>query len=220
MKRLIAALGLVATIIYTMPTNAALWYDGYPTGPGGFSTPYPSNSPEVFAGFIKVNHNGFSTYDIFDNYNTRINVGDSWRSTLYSYDEVMAGTAQGVVFTKKQYSQMWALLYTAFIMYPQNLPLQDILGMFGNAGLAQINTYIWDIGANSCPAYWINCSSAANFNWSGMGYISAGREETLILTRGQNITIANTPIPPAVWLLGSGLLGLVGFARKRKQTLH
>jgi len=30
-----------------------------------------------------------------------------------------------------------------------------------------------------------------------------------------NINVSAVPIPAAVWLFGSGLLGLVGFARKR-----
>jgi hypothetical protein len=33
-----------------------------------------------------------------------------------------------------------------------------------------------------------------------------------------SITIAHMPVPTAVWLFGSGLLGLVGFAKRKQQT--
>lgn len=35
-------------------------------------------------------------------------------------------------------------------------------------------------------------------------------------TRGQFMYLAPVPVPPAVWLFGSGLLGLVGMARRKK----
>jgi hypothetical protein len=33
-----------------------------------------------------------------------------------------------------------------------------------------------------------------------------------------NLIVSSVSVPPAVWLFGSGLLGLVGIARRKKTT--
>jgi hypothetical protein len=38
----------------------------------------------------------------------------------------------------------------------------------------------------------------------------------LLTLTGNTVTPPTVPLPPAVWLLGSGLLGLVGVSRRRK----
>lgn len=51
-----------------------------------------------------------------------------------------------------------------------------------------------------------------------------GRDEYLIPLASQGLTLASgpvsigptVPLPPAFWLLGSGLLGLVAVARRKK----
>jgi len=43
------------------------------------------------------------------------------------------------------------------------------------------------------------------------------RAEAMTLT-GSSVNISAIPVPPAVWLFGSGLLGLVGIARRKTQT--
>jgi len=47
----------------------------------------------------------------------------------------------------------------------------------------------------------------------------AGKDQVTITSGGTYLgdwTVAPVPVPAAVWLFGSGLLGLVGFARKKK----
>ena len=55
--------------------------------------------------------------------------------------------------------------------------------------------------------------SLITFNYNGAGY-AADYEYSFALS-GQVTSISAVPIPPAVWLFGSGLIGLVGLARRK-----
>jgi hypothetical protein len=62
-----------------------------------------------------------------------------------------------------------------------------------------------------------NVSSTANVLENTLGTVeltAAG----LVLTPG-SVTPPTVPLPPAVWLLGSGLLGLAGIARRKSATV-
>lgn len=48
---------------------------------------------------------------------------------------------------------------------------------------------------------------------SGLSYNYDG------ITDGRNDDLSQVPVPAAVWLFGSGLMGLLGFNRKRSQSL-
>lgn len=37
---------------------------------------------------------------------------------------------------------------------------------------------------------------------------------------GGSIAVSSVPVPSAIWLFGSGLIGLVGFARRKAQALN
>src|SRR3989344_7658543 len=112
MKHTIVLLFL-AIMAFTTPARAAYVYDGYDTGPGGFSTPYPAVNPEVYAGFVQINYGGNPVLMMSDDYANRTNA-TSWSTTLYTYAEVMAG-APGK-FTPAQYARAGFLLHSYFPM--------------------------------------------------------------------------------------------------------
>ena len=261
MNRLVALLVLVLGVC-AGPARAALVYDGYATGPGGLSTPYPSINPEVYAGFIEMHIGGTTVLAMSDDYNARSNVGESWPMTLYTYADVMAGAP--VRFSPDRYSSVawdrdvFRNLFSGF-SWTGATSLVDALRIGANlypdtttglaAGLAFENQGVW-AGMNpslSFPSWpygtgcwdginiiadYSNCpSSIRTYDWSNDMVVASGgpgRDEYLIPLAGQNFTLASgtvtlgpvVPLPPAAWLLGSGLLGLVGVARKKHKAPH
>ena len=56
------------------------------------------------------------------------------------------------------------------------------------------------------------------FTWAAISSDGFGgqTEIALVLEEGRRIRINAVPIPPAIWLFGSGLLGLIGIFKCRK----
>ncbi|GEM_PF-5572616 len=230
MHRLAALLFLVLGVCAApAPARAALVYDGWATGPGGLSTPYPAVNPEVFAGFIEFNYNGVPLLAMSDDYNARSNVGESWPTTLYTYADVMAGAP--VRFSPQRYSEAGWNFSEWFSLDPLRWPnFADIVNLYGGSAFAaQMNLETWQLMNHALsllpyqPGCFANCQPVYSYDWSNDMIVASGgpgRDEYLIPLRGQNITIASAPVPSAAWLLGSGLLGLVGVARKKHKVPH
>ncbi len=224
MNKIILAL-LAMIVLASSPAHSAITCDGYATGPGGYSVPYELNGSCVFAGPIEFQSNGTPLYVFSSDYANRVNVGDSWPMTFYSYAEVQAGAP--VRWSIEQYSWMFAALDNAFpedYFTQDNYTLTQLFGLMGNDTLEYVNKQLWHITDPSVPGDFF-CGNCPTFNWSGMGYVASGIDEYLFFTRGQNITVvggtnitmaSSVPVPPAIWLLGSGLLGLIGVARRSK----
>lgn len=53
------------------------------------------------------------------------------------------------------------------------------------------------------------------FNWTGLDKVVMSDGDGSQHTAIDNITVNSVPVPAAAWLLGSGLLGLVGVARRK-----
>ena len=223
MKHFVALL-FVALVAIVAPARAALVYDGYATGPGGLSTPYPAVNPDVYAGLLEANLN-VPTLVMSADHSARVAVGDVQTLHIYTYADVMAGAP--VKFTSAQYGRSASLLHNVFPM--DQVPNSWVLtmsGIIGNTGLAEVNTQVWDImSSTSCPAWWNGCSSADTFNWSGSMLIAEGVDTYLIPINTAQASISGTglatftpsvPVPPAVWLFGSGLIALVGISRRKK----
>jgi len=68
--------------------------------------------------------------------------------------------------------------------------------------------------------FWGITSDAGIFSIDFMGYSSTTGDpnRTYLVIDNLTITASPVPIPAAVWLFGSGLLGLIGIARRRKPS--
>jgi len=91
---------------------------------------------------------------------------------------------------------------------------------------------LWSAGGFSfdMDAVVINSQSITNLSLSGLGIVSGGGfdatggtwEFTANTAEGSTTfswsssTVSAVPVPAAVWLFGSGLLGLIGIARRKK----
>jgi len=61
-----------------------------------------------------------------------------------------------------------------------------------------------------------SCSDSSNYTADGLFHVAGAGFTTVAYTLHLEGHISNVPVPAAVWLFGSGLLGLVGVARRKK----
>ena len=93
-------------------------------------------------------------------------------------------------------------------------------GVFLNQGPAPMATttlnYGWYLDYNNQPTFGISDDGIGGMPVDGMPY-NQYASISLDIGSGNSMTVTNVvPIPAAVWLFGSGLLGLVGVARRKK----
>lgn len=123
--------------------------------------------------------------------------------------------------------------------------LNGLFGASGSGGIAAINTFVDDntfrtwnavasvstTGQGSSLLGPVDWNTVSQFSVSIINQLVATTDAfgdtavieklatgtSLMLGVNQNPNLNPVPIPGAIWLFGSGLLGLVGVARKRKQ---
>ncbi len=90
------------------------------------------------------------------------------------------------------------------------------LACAGVAIAQQVNAYT----INTLPAY-TTCFPTSNDGIGGSPIPSGpyfDLNPNFDITSVHLESVSSVPLPPAVWLFGSGLLGLIGFVRRRKKT--
>jgi hypothetical protein len=111
-------------------------------------------------------------------------------------------------------SEMGSLFYNAL---GNSKEVNNSGGALSNTGpFSNVQTY-W---------YWSATDWAPDTNWAWVFNMDSGKQlngnkaaNNLYVWVVQSGDVSAVPVPAAVWLFGSGLLGLIGFAkRKRKQT--
>jgi len=150
-------------------------------------------------------------------------ISGSWDTTLYTRAEIIAG---GIIvyYSPEDYNTVAQVFAYALLGY--NPP--DPLWAAGHNEMVwdiMISTNTWqygdrvydtDTGITVHDMYTYDYLAPGldpKFDYSGfMEVLTSGggqRHEFLVYT-------SSVPVPPAVWLFGSGFIGLVGVARRRK----
>jgi len=80
-----------------------------------------------------------------------------------------------------------------------------------------LNTGVYDLTAYTDWSNWltvvVNLSNVSVMRFTASGPSAWPSVDNIVI----NENISNVPVPAAVWLMGSGLLGLMGFSRKNKK---
>ncbi len=75
-------------------------------------------------------------------------------------------------------------------------------------GLPDTSTYSIGAGLVGSPSYTLAAGEAINFKYNNQQFYLSGME------------VQAVPIPAAVWLFGSGLMGLLGLQRRKTANKH
>lgn len=145
-----------------------------------------------------------------------------WEAVLYTRDDTLAGA--NVLYTPAEYSMASRFFLDGMLGYNPADPLW----------VSSYNEMMWNVTAS--PGFWTyadreypasgsgvtlhdvyNMDVAAgldpNYDYSGfMGILSYPDN-----LRKEFLVFSAVPVPPAIWLFGSGLVGLVAVARKKQQ---
>ncbi len=163
----------------------------------------------AYAGLYDLQINGTETIEgMCNDFDTSISIGHTWEAGVYTYTDIQNGApvkfaADGI----EKYSQagwLFSQLSTATLSQQ-----------------ADINVAIWKIFSSStitmntvATAYYNDATSGLhdNFNFDGIMAVLTPNP----LSASQENLINAVPVPAAAWLFSSGLIGLVGVARRRK----
>ena len=111
-------------------------------------------------------------------------------------------------FSLQKYSGTWNLVtHDQFFGGTTFLQLTNVLeSVDANGHLALAGDLIWgnNFGSTTYPSF-------LGLTWASFLNVPAENRSTLV----GHLSLAAVPVPAAVWLFGSGLLGLLGVARKK-----
>jgi len=235
MKRWMVAAVLVATVVWLAPAaNAAV--QTFDVNNGGWKTYSIDGQGYVTGADSAFNSTGGNPGGYISG-----NVGSDVNNRLYSFE--VSGSAVGSLTGQRLTVDYRS---TGTVTGPSNPNVRFYIGDTGGTNYFvslynwNANTAgIWTTNAVSIDASnfmaWPNYNAGtltfsqvvANPGWVGLlfsnGDFSSNGNLGFTSTGGATISIDNVgipnpvPIPGAVWLLGSGLLGLVGLRRKMKR---
>lgn len=176
-----------------------------------------------FAGFVTLNINGKEYPAMATNWLTTFvqspsTVIGQWSTTLYTQDDILAG-GTSTTFVPEYYTMAAQVFLSALLGYSSN----DSLWAAGHNEMTwnalsptvwEYSNRVYDAGSGMTLHDIYNSYVASgldpSYDYSGFMSVLAygGVHEFFVYT-------VATPIPPAIWLLSSGLLGLIAVARKK-----
>jgi len=159
-----------------------------------------------------------------------LNVGPG-TAQPYVGDPVSAATPVSLTGSAGNISDPW--LYFSLTQYGVNFTVSDILLTdTATAGVASADMSGWRVAWSEVPEINMGEGDPGTFTYDGSnwaldysavvpagdpsGFGGTAYDLHLEGTYTGDLPIASIPVPAAVWLFGSGMLGLVGVARRRK----
>lgn len=154
-------------------------------------------------------------------------ITDSWNTTLWSQSDIESGTATAL-YTPDQYSMASQLFFYAMLGYDPADPLwtaghnEMVWDVITNPGAWEYGDRVYDAetGLTMHDVYTLTYLAEGlnpDYNYSSfMGVLNYVDDGTRRFPEFLVYTVPAVPIPPAVWLFGSGLFGLAAVTRRRK----
>lgn len=193
------------------------------------------NSAGYWAGIYVLDINGehylaMNDTAWFDSYSppSQYTNGTSWEANIYTQDDVLGGAL--VSYGPSMYSRVAPFFIQGLLGYspPDSLWSAGHNEMVMNTMLDGAMPPLWSYsnqeygssGATLFDLYQSMLPADGNLNYQDtMWVINAFSPELSIQRSGELVVyavpITSIPIPPAIWLFGSGLLGLTAVARRK-----
>ncbi len=98
----------------------------------------------------------------------------------------------------------------------------NVLGGYSNTPISLHHNANYDLFSNIQSEYWSATEYALNPDFTWTFIMSSGSQQSNNKDGSYNAwavydgDVSAVPIPSAVWLFGSGLIGLIGIARRKK----
>ncbi len=166
---------------------------------------YPAMMADVFYNDV-INNKWYTDYTT------------TWETSVITYADMLAGTT--TLYTTEQYSLAAPFFLDAQLGYTTNDALWTAsyvemvrCEIDGCSWLYASRVYDTSSGLTLLDVFNDTVATGLdpNYNWDFMFVLN---EPNMIVFGTPPSSI---PVPPAVWLFGSGLVGLVGVARRRKK---
>lgn len=162
----------------------------------------------VWAGEYIIKVDGVPIGAVCDDFNTHITVGQTWQAWAYTPAEVAAGA--GKFASQGRYEEAGWI----FDQMDSMTPYQR----------ARAQAAVWNLmGANPtldalATSYRDQAIDGTHNTWSSnmwfLTSIPTGAAQEFML---DGSALSQVPVPAAIWLFGSGIIGLVAVARRRRQ---
>lgn len=190
---LFAAMGL--PVAYGAPVTVQF------IGPGT-SVPYHG----VYAGYYDATMSGTNVTVMCDDFTTEIHNGESWSANVFTYADVTGGASAKFSGITKYSEAGWLYGQTAAATLSDRAQIQGAIWNIMTPG---------SVAMDSLAQWYYNQATNGthnNFNWSNVMMVltpspfNAGQEF---------LTPTPVPLPKSAWLFGSGVVGFMGFARRK-----
>jgi hypothetical protein len=132
----------------------------------------------------------------------------SWNDTQVQLTDSIANVRTAI--EADLVANNWILPNAGNLTVTSNSVSVDVLNFFGS--LPTFDIFSLDLVAVPPPS-----SGPINITASALSDLTQGWEGLPVVYNGATITTSAVPVPAAAWLFGSGLIGLVGIARRKTQ---